>query len=143
MKFSARSRYGIRALVQLAIHYKDGPLPIKTLAEREKISNKYLEQLAALLKNAGLISSIRGPNGGYVLAREPEEIKLTDVFAALEGTAAPFDCIVHKDFCSHCGDCVTKNIWLKLEKAMNGVLASISLKDVMDDNKATETSVGL
>jgi Rrf2 family cysteine metabolism transcriptional repressor len=133
MKLSTRSRYGVRALLELAIDYKQGPLQIKTIAEREKISNKYLEQLISLLKTAGLVLSIRGPKGGYVLAKPPQDIKLSDVFAVLEGPVTTFDCLIDKNFCTRCGDCLTKNIWLKMQEAITGVLGSITLKDMAED----------
>jgi Rrf2 family transcriptional regulator, cysteine metabolism repressor len=142
MKLSTRSRYGVRALLELAIDYKKGPLQIKTIAEREKISNKYLEQLISILKTAGLVLSVRGPKGGYTLAKPPEEIKLKDVFLILEGPVTTFDCLVDKDYCTRCGDCLTKNIWLKMQAAINEVLGSITLKDMAEDaikHKETKT----
>jgi Rrf2 family transcriptional regulator, cysteine metabolism repressor len=140
MKLSTRSRYGIRALLELAIEYKQGPLQIKTIAEREKISNKYLEQLVSILKTAGLVTSIRGPKGGYVLAKPPEEVKLNDVFAVLEGPLTTFDCLIDKSYCTRCGDCLTKNIFLKMQEAINGVLGGVTLKDMADDARKHKES---
>jgi Rrf2 family transcriptional regulator, cysteine metabolism repressor len=133
MKLSTRSRYGVRALLELAINYSKGPLQIKTIADREKISNKYLEQIVAVLKTSGLVLSVRGPKGGYILAKPPEEIKLSDVFVVLEGPLTTFDCLIDKSYCTRCGDCLTKNIWLKMQEAINDVLTSITLKDMADD----------
>ena len=133
MKLSTRSRYGVRALLELAINYNKGPLQIKVIAEREKISNKYLEQLVSVLKTSGLVLSVRGPKGGYVLARPPEEINLSDVFVVLEGPLTTFDCLVDKSYCTRCGDCLTKNIWLKMQEAINGVLTAITLRDMAND----------
>ena len=133
MKLSTRSRYGVRALLELALNYNKGPLQIKIIAEREKISNKYLEQLVSALKMSGLVLSVRGPKGGYVLARPPEEINLSDVFVVLEGPLTTFDCLVDKSYCTRCGDCLTKNIWLKMQEAINGVLTSITLRDMAND----------
>jgi Rrf2 family protein len=133
MKLSTRSRYSVRALVELAIEYENGPLQIKIIAEREKISNKYLEQLVAILKTAGLVTSVRGPKGGYVLAKPPAEIKLLDVFMLLEGKITAFDCLVDKSYCTRCGDCLTKKVWLKMQEAIEGVLSSVTLKEMADD----------
>jgi Rrf2 family transcriptional regulator, cysteine metabolism repressor len=144
MKLSTRSRYGVRALLELAIDYEKGPLQIKTIAEREKISNKYLEQLISILKTSGLVLSIRGPKGGYVLAKRPEEIKLSEVFEVLEGKVTAFDCLVDKTYCSRCGDCLTKNVWLKMQDAINSVLSAVTLKDMADDaakHKESKTEV--
>ncbi len=133
MKLSTRSRYGVRALIELAIEYEKGPLQIKTIAGREKISNKYLEQIVGVLKMAGLVISVRGPKGGYILAKPPQEIKLLDVFELLEGKVTTFDCLVDKSFCTRCGDCLTKNLWLKMQQAIEGVLTSVTLKEMADD----------
>ena len=84
MKLSSRSRYGFRAILELAVEYGNGPVRIKTIAEREDISNKYLEQLMAMLKSTDLIRSVRGPRGGYVLSKAPNQIKLKEVFIALD-----------------------------------------------------------
>jgi Rrf2 family protein len=133
MKLSTRSRYGVRALVELAIDYEKGPLQIKVIADREKISNKYLEQIVGVLKTAGLVISVRGPKGGYILARPPSEIKLLDVFDLLEGKVTAFDCLVDKSYCTRCGDCLTKKLWLKMQQAIEGVLTSVTLKEMADD----------
>lgn len=133
MKLSTRSRYGVRALVELAIDYEKGPLQIKVIANREKISNKYLEQIVGVLKTAGLVISVRGPKGGYILARPPSEIKLLDVFDLLEGKVTAFDCLIDKSYCTRCGDCLTKKLWLKMQQAIEGVLTSVTLKEMADD----------
>ncbi|OHB54520.1 MAG: AsnC family transcriptional regulator [Planctomycetes bacterium GWF2_50_10] len=133
MKLSTRSRYGVRALLELAIDYDKGPLQIKTIAEREKISNKYLEQLIAILKASGLVTSVRGPKGGYMLSRQPKDIHLSEVFKVLEGPITVFDCLVDKDACTRCGDCLTKKIWVNMQDAINKVLDSVTLQDMAND----------
>jgi Rrf2 family protein len=133
MKLSTRSRYGVRALLELAIDYDKGPLQIKAIAKRENISNKYLEQLIAILKASGMVVSIRGPKGGYKLAKHPKEITLSEVFRVLEGPITMFDCLVDKNFCTRCGDCLTKQIWIKMQDAITGVLSSITLADMAAD----------
>ena len=143
MKLSTRSRYGVRALLELAIDYDKGPLQIKTIADREKISNKYLEQLIAILKSAGLVTSIRGPKGGYILSRPPAEIQLSEVFKVLEGPITIFDCLVDKSACTRCGDCLTKKIWLDMQQAIDKVLASVTLQDMaIDAGKHKEVAAG-
>ena len=119
MKLSSRSRYGFRAILELALEYGNGPLQIKTIAQKEDISNKYLEQLVAMLKSAGLVRSIRGPRGGYVLARTPGEIKLSDIFTTLEGPVISVECLDHPNFCFRCSDCVTRQIWSEMQDAMS------------------------
>lgn len=132
MKLSSRTRYGMRAILELALEYGKEPLQIKTISEREDISNKYLEQLIAMLKSSGLVRSIRGPRGGYVLAKPPAEIKLKDVFLTLEGPVAPAECLDHPEYCSRCTDCATREIWQELQDAIFGVLESITLADLVE-----------
>ena len=132
MKLSTRSRYGLRAVLELAIAYGEKPMQIKVIAEREDISNKYLEQLMSTLKSYGLVRSIRGPKGGYLLAKAPVEIKLIDVFTALEGPMLAVDCVEHPEFCVRCTDCVTRGVWTELQAAMTNVLESQTLQDLVD-----------
>lgn len=136
MKLSTRSRYGLRAVLELAIEYGEKPLQIKTIADREDISNKYLEQLMSTLKSSGLVRSIRGPKGGYLLAKAPSEVKLSHVFLALEGPLAMAECIEHPEFCVRCSDCVTRQVWAEIHDAMMGVLESQTLQDLVDKAKS-------
>ena len=85
MKLSTKGRYGVKAMVELAIHYGDSPLSIKTISQRQGISEYYLEQLFSPLRKAKLINSIRGAQGGYILGREPKDIKVSDIMYVLEG----------------------------------------------------------
>lgn len=132
MKLSSRTRYGMRAILELAMEYGKAPLQIKTIAQREDISNKYLEQLISMLKSAGLVRSIRGPRGGYVLAKEPAEIQLKDVFTTLEGPMVPAECLEHPEYCPRCTDCATRQIWQELQDAIFGVLESVTLADLVE-----------
>ncbi|MBN1817256.1 MAG: Rrf2 family transcriptional regulator [Sedimentisphaerales bacterium] len=132
MKLSSRSRYGFRAILELAVAYGEGPIQIKTIADREDISNKYLEQLIAMLKAAGLVRSVRGPRGGYTLAKPPSEIRLDEVFSTLEGPLVAVDCLEHATFCSKCTDCVTRRIWSQMQDAVLNVLRAKTLQDMVD-----------
>lgn len=131
MKLSTRSRYGMRALLELALEYGKGPLQIKTIAKREGISNKYLEQLVSILKSSGLVRSIRGPRGGYILAKDPAEVTLKEVFSTLEGPLMTVECVEHPEYCERCLDCVTRQIWVEMQEAMLGVLESRTLADLV------------
>jgi Rrf2 family protein len=132
MKLSTRTRYGMRALLELAIANNTGPLQIKVIAERQKISNKYLEQLVAILKTAGLVRSIRGPHGGYVLAAPPEEIKLSEVFRTLEGPVLTTECVEDASVCPNSADCVTRKLWVEMDEAILGVLENKTLLDLVE-----------
>ena len=132
MKLASRTRYGIRAILQLALEYGKEPLQIKVIAEREDISNKYLEQLISLLKTSGLVRSIRGPRGGYMLAKSPAEILLIDVFLALEGQMLPAECHEHPEYAPHCSDCMTRQIWQELQSAILGALEGVTLAELLE-----------
>ena len=132
MKLSSRSRYGFRALLELAIAHGSDPLQIRTIAEQQKISNKYLEQLIAMMKSAGLVKSVRGPKGGYLLAKVPNEIKLSKVFTALESPLVVVECLEYAEYCSKCTDCVTRQVWSKMQNTIMGVLESMTLQDLVD-----------
>ena len=138
MKLSTRSSYGMRAVLELALEYGKGPLQIKTMAQREGISNKYLEQLVAILKSSGLLRSVRGPKGGYLLAKRPADVTLYEVFRVLEGPMDIVECLVHEDYCPRCSDCITRKVWLKIANAMTDVLNSITLQDLADESRKHE-----
>lgn len=131
MKISTRTRYGMRALLELALAYGAGPLQIKVIAERQNISNKYLEQLIAIIKTAGLVRSIRGPHGGYLLAKSPQDIKLSDIFRFLEGSVFTVECVENKDACEQYADCVTRRLWTEVNDAILNVLDNKTLQDLV------------
>jgi len=132
MKLSSLTRYGIRAMLELAFEYGKKPLQIKSIADRENISNKYLEQLIAMLKSAGLVRSVRGPRGGYMLAKPPQEISLKDIFVTLEGPITSVDCLKHSEFTPNCTDCATRQIWNEIQDAISNVLSSKTLRDLLE-----------
>ena len=135
MKLSTRTRYGIRAVLELAENYGKGPLQLKIIAQRQEISVKYLEQLMAVLKSAGFVRSIRGSKGGYVLAKSPEQIKLSDVFYCLEGPVVTVECVENAGYCTRTNDCAARQIWAEVQKAVIGVLQSITLQNLVDRAK--------
>ena len=139
MKLSTRTRYGIRAILELAKNHGKGPLQIKTIAQRQDISVKYLEQLITILKSAGFVRSIRGSKGGYMLAKAPNEIKLNDVFNALEGPTATVECIENENYCARVADCVARQVWVQLQEAIDNVLKAITLQDLVDRTKDKRT----
>lgn len=135
MKLSTRTRYGIRAIVELAGNHGQGPLQIKIIAQRQDISAKYLEQLMTILKSAGFVKSIRGSKGGYLLAKAPSQIKLSDVFAVLEGPVIPVECLDDKSSCARIADCATRQVWAEVQEAIITVLQSKTLQDLADKVK--------
>lgn len=133
MKLSTRTRYGVRAILELAENHNRGPLGVKTIAQRQDISVKYLEQLMAILKSTGLVRSIRGSKGGYLLAKAPNQIKLSDVFNALEGpSATTVECLEDETYCGRAADCVARQLWAEVQAAIETVLRSMTLQDLVD-----------
>lgn len=132
MKLSTRTRYGVRAILELARHNGQGPLQIKAIAKRQDISVKYLEQLMTMLKSAGFVKSIRGSKGGFILAKAPNQIKLSDCFNALEGPLVTVHCLEDNAYCPRTSDCAARSIWADLEEAVMGILQSTTLQDLID-----------
>lgn len=135
MKLSTKGRYGLKAMLDLAIHNSEGQISLKSIAERQDISENYLEQLFAILRKSGLVKSIRGSQGGYVLAQAPEAITVGAILRVLEGSLAPVDCVTEIDpaNCSKSEGCVTKFIWAKIRDSVNDVVDSITLEDLLED----------
>ena len=132
MKLSTRTRYAVRAIVELAQNDNNKPLQLKIIAQRQEISVKYLEQLMAILRSAGFVRSIRGSKGGYVLAKAPNQIKLNEVMHRLEGTVATVECVENEDSCSRSADCAARYLWTQVEQAIEKVLEAITLQDLVD-----------
>ena len=124
MKLSTRTRYGIRAMLELAGKYGEGPLQIKVIANRQDISIKYLEQLMAMLRSGGFVRSIRGSKGGYMLSKVPAQIKLDELFTCLEGPVVTVECFEDENYCARAADCVTRQVWAQMQAAMVKVLQS-------------------
>jgi Rrf2 family protein len=139
MKLSTRTRYGLRALLEVAYNQAEGPVQIKTIAKRQDISVKYLEQLMAVLKLGGVVRSIRGSKGGYLLAKPANQIKLNEVFRAFEGPVVTVDGVDDEDFCARSADCVARQVWVEVQEAIENVLKSINLQDLVDRSKDTSS----
>lgn len=139
MKLSTRTRYGMRAMLELADNYGNGPLQIKLISQRQDISAKYLEHLIFILKSAGFVNSIRGAKGGYILAKSPEQINLDELFNVLEGSSVTVECVEDKDSCTKSADCATRQIWQQVQQAIEDVLRSQTLKDLLCKTKDQKT----
>jgi Rrf2 family cysteine metabolism transcriptional repressor len=132
MKLSTRTRYGTRALLELALRQGKGPVFLKDIARQQQISLPYLEHLIAPLIAGGVIRSTKGPKGGVALARNPGDIKLSEITRLLEGPIAPLECVNHPEVCGRSGACASRDIWTRLQEAMDGVLASTTLQDLAE-----------
>jgi len=134
MNISTRGRYGLRAVLDLAANFGEKPITLSAIAVRQQLSEGYLEQLMAPLKKAGIVASARGAQGGYYLARTPAQIKVGDVFRALEGPLALVACISenNKEQCSRMDYCGSAFIWAEIQKAISGVLDRYTIADLME-----------
>ncbi len=144
MKLSTRGRYGLKAMFDLALHYGKGPISLTSISERQAISVNYLEQLISPLRKAGLVTSIRGAQGGYMLARPANEITVGIILTTLEGPLAPTDCVVEDDdseACDHSTYCVTKVIYEKIYESITSVVNSITLQHMLEDYEQNQDSL--
>ncbi len=135
LKVSTKGRYGLRAIVDLAVNDKDGQVSLKSVAQRQGISENYLEQLFASLKKSGLVKSVRGAQGGYILSKPADKITVGDVLRSLEGTLCPVECIdldLPTD-CDKADVCVTAPVWAKLRDKINEVVDSFTIADLVLD----------
>ena len=132
MRLSTRGHYGLKAMFDLAQRFSSEPIPLKSVAERQNLSEHYLEQLIAMLRKAGLVKSVRGSQGGYMLAREPARITVGDVIRALEGPIAPVYCVSEVDpgECDEADYCITRTVWARVRDGIAGVLDAITLADM-------------
>ena len=138
MKISTKGRYGLRIMTDLAVNGKDSPVALKEIAERENLSEKYLEQIINLLSKEGLVKSVRGAKGGYHLTKSPEEITVEDILKATEGSLAPVACAEDNGKCENYCDCVTSFIWTQIYEATIAVVSSITLEDLADRSVSSQ-----
>ncbi len=140
MKLSTKGRYGLRAFIDLAVWGEEEPVSLTSIAERQGISVNYLEQLMAKLKRAGLVNSVRGVNGGYVIAKPAEEISVGDVLRALEGDLAPVECVGigsnnETTRCNGSSHCVSKIVWKRINDSINDTVDSIYIGELVKESK--------
>lgn len=135
MKLSTKTRYGVRALLDLALHEGKGPVLLRDISERQGISEKYLQQIFHSLSIGSMVRSFRGAGGGFVLGRKPSEIKLSEVVHNLEGPLTLVGCIQDEKRCGRAAECVTRTLWEELSVAIISRLDQITLSDLVDRHK--------
>ncbi len=131
MKMTTKGRYGLRIMLELALHYGEGPFLLKEISQSENISIKYIHFLINFLKGAGLVKSLRGPKGGYVLAKAPSKITLRAIIEALEGPLSPVDCVDDPAFCDRVNICPAHKVWERIYQAELNVLDSLTLEQLI------------
>lgn len=132
MRLSTRGRYGLSAAYYMGKRYGEDPLSLRELSQMTWISESYLEQLIRRLKEAGLVTSVRGPRGGYLLTRQPEDISIRELLFYLEDFFSPTECVLVSGICSREKECPLRNIWLVMSNAINSTLDNISLQDLIE-----------
>jgi Rrf2 family transcriptional regulator, cysteine metabolism repressor len=144
MKLSTKGKYGVKALFELALHEGAGPMSLKAISERQALSEHYLEQLAAPLRKAGLIVSVRGAQGGYVLGRTADQITVGDIIRVLEGPIGFTDCSVEGEPGPDCAaTCVVHGVWEKVTRQIVAVIDGITLADLVEQAQAEQAKQNL
>lgn len=133
MWVSTRAQYGMRALVEIAL--SDAPTSLKVVAERQNISQHYLEQIVAVLRRAGIVESVRGAYGGYRLARPVDQITALEVVELMEGSLAPVACIEDESACERTGHCSTESLWNRVDEAVRKVLGATTLAHLVAERQ--------
>ncbi len=131
MKISTKGRYALRLMLDLAIQPGDSAVPLRDVAERQEISDKYLEQIVTQLARGGLVRSVRGAGGGYLLTRTPEEYTVGEILRQLEGNLAPVSCVSGGSCCGRADRCVTLEVWQQIQDAVDSVVDNITLADLV------------
>ena len=144
MRLSTRGRYALRAMIDLALHADEGPVLRRDIAERQEISAHYIVQLFVKLRRAGLIESVRGPGGGYILAKSAEQIRAGDIIRTVEGPIALVHCVAPQQeaTCHRVDNCVTHLLWKRLSDKVAEVLDSVTLNDLCDQARELEEALG-
>jgi Rrf2 family protein len=140
MRLSTKSRYGTRAVLDIALHEHSGPVTLTDIAERQELSKKYLGQIVTQLLAAGILESMRGPQGGYVLGRDPKLIRLGEIIRTLEGSVAPVRCVDNPALCRRNKQCVTREVWSALKEGVESVIDKVTIADLVKKHKSRETS---
>jgi Rrf2 family protein len=141
MKISTKGRYGVRAILDLALHAGETPVDLKEIAQRQNLSRRYLERLFAALRDAGIVASVRGAQGGFHLARDPESISMLEVVEALEGPLQPVDCLGDPRLCPIIESCVPHDFWSRVSAAARRVMAETTLADLAEDEAKRQSSI--
>ena len=131
MKISTKGRYGLRILMDLALHESEKPRLIRDIAKSQQISEKYISRLVIALRKAGMIRSVRGVNGGFHIAMKPEEITLLDVIEVMEGPLSIVDCVSAPKKCVHSKDCAPREVWCKLNDDIRALMRKTTLADIL------------
>ena len=138
MKLSTKSRYGTRAVIDIAKNSENGRTMLKDIAARQSLSPKYLDHILSAMRRSGIIRNIRGKGGGYILSKTPASITVKDIVEAVDGTFEPVECLSNPDLCDKVPSCGTRDIWLKMKEAVDGVLEEATLQSLLENNSSNK-----
>lgn len=137
MKVSTKGRYALRMMLDIALQDREHPVALREIAQRQGISVKYLEQIVAALARAGYLKSIRGPQGGYILTREPKDYTVGEILRLTEGSLAPVECLeTDRNLCPRAEKCATLKLWEELDQAVRQIVDRRTLEDLMEEQRA-------
>ena len=142
MRISTKGRYGLRILLDVALHQEQGPVALRDVSRRQAISHKYLWQVINPLKAAGFLHATRGAHGGYVLARKPEQITIRDIVGILEGPVSVVACVTAPGTCARSASCTAREAWTEIENKLNAAMSGITLRDLVQRHKERESLGG-
>ena len=136
MKISTKGRYALRLMLDLAMHHDGSFIPLKAVSQRQSISDKYLEQIVHLLSKGGLVQSARGAQGGYRLTREPAQYSVGEILRLVEGSLVPVACLECGAQCEHTDQCMTIDLYKKMQKAIDTIVDNTTLVDLIAEHEA-------
>lgn len=140
LRLSTKSQYGVRAMFEIANGYHSGPVTIKEISEKQSVSVAYLEQILNILRKAGIIKSVRGPGGGYVLNKAPDNISIGAILRELDGPVAITSCLDPKEGCMRIDGCVTHLLWKSLGEKIEAFLDNMTLQDLIEGQPPVKTN---
>jgi len=139
MKLTMKGDYGLRAMLDLAAYYGQGPIESADIASRQYIPEQYLDQILVALRKEGLIKSVRGPKGGHMLAKPPAQITMAQVMQALEGYVPPMECLPNPDFCKLSPGCALRDVWREIDELTQRILVSTTVEELAQKHHAGTT----
>jgi Rrf2 family protein len=138
MKLTMKGDYGLRAMVDMAIYYGQGPIESADIASRQYVPEQYLDQILMVLRKEGLVKSVRGPKGGHMLSRPPSQITMAEVMKALEGYVPPMECLPNPDFCKLSPGCALRSVWQQIDEMTQQILTTTTIEDLAQRHRTDD-----
>ena len=135
MKLTMKGDYGLRAMLDMAAYFGQGPIESADIARRQYIPEQYLDQILMALRKEGLVKSVRGPKGGHMLAKSPSQITMAQVMQALEGYVPPMECLPNPDFCKLSPGCALRGVWQKIDEMTQQILTTTTIEELAQQHQ--------